>query len=104
MVAAVLDVTAINSKGRQALLGVSREHGGEVNSAGTLCTIESPDSLGRERIGIHRFRAVAPAGSHGEGDTDIFTTKLLRAGGGFRNTADAGVRNHALHGLAGGVF
>ena len=104
MVAAVLDVAAIDSKGRQALLGVSREHGGEVNGARALSAIEAPDGLGRERIGIHRFRAVAPAGSHGEGDAHIFATEFLRAGGGFRNAADAGVRNHAFHGLAGGVF
>ena len=101
LVAAVLDVAAIDSKGRQALLGVSREHGGEVDSAGTLSAIESPDGLGCERIGIHRFRAVAPAGSHGEGNAHILAAKLLRAGGSFRNAADTGVRNHTFHGLAG---
>ena len=102
-VSRILHVLAVNGKGGEALLVQARQGGGQVHGAGALRSVEAPDGLGRERVHVESFTAVAPAGRYGQGDPYVVGLELVRTGGGFRGAADAGVRDHAFDGFAGGV-
>ena len=99
----VLNLVAVNAEGRQALLGVGGENGGQIDRAGTLRAVEAPDRLDGVRIGVHGLGAVAPAGRHGEGDVHAGFAELVGTGGGFAHAPDGGVRDDDLDGFAVGV-
>ena len=99
----VLDVFPVNGEGGEALLVQSGQGGGQVHGAGAFRAVEAPDGFGRERVHVKGLAAVAPAGRDGQGDADVVGLEFVRAGGGFRRTANAGVCDHALDGFAGGV-
>ena len=48
-----LDILAVDSEGGEAFLRVSGEDSGQVNRAGALGAVESPDCLGQVRIHVH---------------------------------------------------
>ena len=91
-----LHVLAVNAESRQSLLRVAGDHGGQIDRAGALGAVESPDGFRRVRVHVHRFRAITPAGRHGEGNADVGEPELVRAIGRLSNSADAGVRDDAL--------
>ena len=93
----VLHVPAVDAKSGQSLLGIAREGGGEVDRARPLGAIEAPDRFGQQRIRVHDLRAVAPAGRDREAHAHALALELLGAGRGFRDAADAGVRDDAFH-------
>ena len=99
----VLHVAAVDAESGQAFLVVSGQHGGEINGAGPLGSVESPNGLGRQRIHVHRFGAVAPAGRDGQRHADAFAGELLGGAGGFGHAADARVGDHAFDRGAAGV-
>ena len=92
----VLDVVTVNAERGQALLGMRGEHGGQIDGAGTFRAVEAPDRLDGMRIHVHGLGTIAPAGGHGERDSDIFEVEFIGAGRGFRHAADRGVGDHAL--------
>ena len=94
---------AVDAEGRQALLGVGGQHGGQVHRAGALGAVEAPDGLDGVAVHVHGLGAVAPAGGHGQGDGDALVAELLLAGGGLGHAANGGVGDDDLHGLAVGV-
>ena len=55
LIVGVLDVVSVDAEGGQALLGVGGQHGGQIDSAGALRAVESPDGLRVMRIHIHRL-------------------------------------------------
>jgi hypothetical protein len=104
VVAAVLDVAAVDAERGQAFLGVAGQHGREVHRTRALGAVEAPDRLRAQGVHVHGLAAVAPAGRDGERVTPTFSRrKLVSAGGGLGDAADAGVGDHALDGSAGGV-
>ncbi len=94
----VLHVAAVDAEGGQALLGVAGQCRRQVHRPGALGAVEAPHRLGHDGIRVHHLGAVAPAGRDREADRDPFTLELLRAGGGLRHGADAGVGDDAFHG------
>lgn len=103
VVTRILHIAAIDTESRQAFLGVGGEHGSEVNRTWTLGAIESPNSFGCKRVGIHRLRPIAPARGDGERNAHILAAEFVGAGSGFADAADACIGNHALHWLASRV-
>jgi hypothetical protein len=103
VVAAVLDVAAVDAERGQALLGVAGQHGRQVHRTRALGAVEAPDRLRAQGVHVHGLAAVAPAGGDGEGQAHVLAGKLVGAGGGLGDAADAGVGDHALDGSAGGV-
>ena len=99
----VLDVMAVDAEGGQALLGVGGQHRGQIHRAGALGAVEAPDALDGHGIDVHGLGAVAPAGGDGEGDIHAGLFELVGAGGAFRHTADGGIGDDDLDGLAVGV-
>ena len=95
---------AVDAEGRQALLGVGRQNGGQIHSARTLGAVEAPDAFDGHGVHIHRLGAVAPAGGNGQGDGDALALEFLGAGSGFRHAADGGVCHDDLDMLAVGVI
>ena len=91
---------SVDTEGRQPLLCMAREDGGEIDGARTLCAVEAPDALDRHRIHIHRLRAVAPAGRDRERDVHACTAELLRARRRLRDAADGRIGDDDLYGLA----
>ena len=98
-----LHVAAIDTERRQALLGVGGQNAGEVNRAGALGAVEAPDGLDGVLFHVHGFRAVAPAGRHGQGDLNALLAELLGAGGGLGHAADGGVGDDDLYRIAVGI-
>ena len=88
---------SINAVGRQSFLGVGGENGGKIHCTGTLRAIESPDCLRPCRVHVHCLRAVAPAGCHGNGGTDIVLLEFLCAGRRLGHSSDGGVGNDAFY-------
>ena len=93
----VLHVAAVDAEGGQSLLGVPGQHGGQVDRPRPLSAVETPDGLGQQRIHVHGFRAVAPAGRDGERHAHARSGELLRRPGGLGDAADAGVGDDAFH-------
>ncbi len=62
----VLHVAAIDAERRQALLVVPGQDGGQIDGPRPLRAVKAPYGLGQQRVHVHRFRAVAPAGRNGE--------------------------------------
>ena len=75
---------------------VAGENGGEIDGTRAFCSIESPNGLRAQRIHVHRFGAVTPAGGDGKGETDIFTGEEGIGLGRFGRTTDALVGNDAF--------
>ena len=94
---------AIDAEGRQALLRMGGQHGGQIHRAGALGAVEAPHALDGVAILVHGLGAIAPAGSHGQGDGDVVLAELVLAGGGLGHAADGGVGDDDLHRLAVGV-
>ena len=69
-------------------MGVAGENGGEVDGARAFRSVEAPNGFRAERIHVHRFGAVAPAGGYGEGETDRFAGKERVGGRGFGGSTD----------------
>ena len=67
-VVGLLYVMAVDSKCRQALLGVGCQHGGQVDRAGALGAVKPHIALDGTGVHVHGLRAVAPAGRHRQGD------------------------------------
>ncbi len=65
-VVGVLDVLAVDPERGNALLVVAGEGGGEIDGAGALGSVKTPDRLGDEGGHVDRFRSVAPARGHRE--------------------------------------
>jgi len=82
---------------------VCGEGGGEVDRAGAFGAVEAPDGFGDRRGEVDGFATVAPAGSDGEGDADVFSCELFGAVGGFGGTTDAGVGEDDFDGETTGV-
>ena len=99
----VLDVAAVDAEGGQALLVVGREDSREIDGAGPVGAVEAPDGLTVERVHVHGLGAVAPAGSHGQGDGRLPRGRTSRAGGRLGDAADAAVSDDAFDRGAGGV-
>ena len=102
-IAGVLHVTAVDRESRQALLVVRGERGGQIDGARTLGAVEAPDRLRTQRVHVDRFAAVAPARRDGDRQADVGDLELVFARGRFGHAADAGIGDHALDRLAGGV-
>ena len=96
-VGCILHVVAVDGKSGQSLLGVCRQHSGEINRAGTFGAVKAPNCLDGFRVHIKRFAAVAPAGGHGQCCHYILAAEFILASRGLRAAADGAVRNHALH-------
>jgi len=103
LIAAILHIPAVNTERRQPLLGVARQHGGQINRPGPFRAVKTPHGLGNGRRHVHRFRAVAPAGRHRQRDAHTGAGEFFRAGGRFRHPADAGVGDDAFHRLTVGI-
>ena len=97
-VAGFLHVFAVDAKGGEAFLGMTRKRGGEVNRAGALGAVKAPNRLGAVWIHVHRFGTVAPAGGNGDAEADALALEFLLAGRGFAHPADIGVGDHAFDG------
>ena len=102
-VVGLLDLMTVDAEGRQALLGVGGQHGGQIHRAGALGAVEAPDGLDGVAVHVHGLGAVAPAGGHGQGDGHALAAELFLAGGGLGHAADGGVGDDHLHGLAVGI-
>ncbi len=94
---------AVNPEGRQPLLRVPGQHGGEIDRARTLRAVETPHGLRSQRVGVHRLGPVTPARRDGERDADVFATELLRTGRGLGHATDRGVGDDAFDRLAGRI-
>ena len=94
---------AVDAEGRQALLGMGGQHGGQIHGAGALGGVQAPHALDGVAILVHGLGAIAPAGSHGQGDGDVVLAELVLAGGGLGHAADGGVGDDDLHRFAVGV-
>ena len=99
----VLHVFSVDGESRESFLVQAGQRSGQIHGAGAFRAVEAPDGLGSERIHVKCFTAVAPARRNGQGDADVVGLEFVRAGGGFRRAADAGVRDHAFDGFSGGV-
>ena len=93
----ILDIVAVDSESRKALLGVRGKYCRKINRSRTLRAVESPDSLRPVRIHIHSLGAVAPAGCHGDRSADSLTLEFLGAGCALSHTADRTVSDDTLH-------
>ena len=102
-VARVLHVVAVDAEGRETFLGVCRKHSGQVDRAGTLGAVESPHRFGRERVHVHRFRAVAPGRGYCDVQPHALLAELIGCHGGFGHATDTGIGDNAHHGLPVGV-
>ena len=99
----VLNLMAVDAEGRQALLGMGGQNGGQIYRAGALGAVEAPHALDGVAVHVHGLGAIAPAGGHGQGDGHAIVAELFLAGGGLGHAADGGVRDDDLHGLTVGV-
>ena len=88
----------VYSESGKSLLRVGSEHGGEINGAGTLRTVETPDSLGPKRIHVHSLGTVAPARCHRDSSPDTLALEFFSAGRAFGHTANCAVSYDALDG------
>ncbi len=95
-VVGVLHVATVDSERRHPLLGVRRQHGGQVHRSRPLGAVEAPHRLGQRRVHVHGLCPVAPARGDGEGNADAGAPEVLRTGGRLGCPADAGVRHHTL--------
>ena len=93
----VLYIMTVDAESWQSLLGMSCENSSQINSAWTLCTVESPNSLWPVWIHIHSFCTIAPAGSNGDGRANTLALKLFCASSTFCYTTDGTVSDHALY-------
>ena len=100
VVGGVLHVVAVDAEGGQPLLCVRGEHGSQVDGSRALRAVEAPYGLGVVGIHVHGLRAVAPAGSHGDGGAHALALKLLGAGGALGHAPYRGVGDDTLHGTA----
>ena len=91
---------AVNAEGGQALLVVGGEHGGEIDRAGPFGAVVTPDSLRDQRVHVHRFAAITPARGDSERNADVLAREFFGARRRLGHTADAGVGDDALDGLA----
>ena len=102
-VVGILDIMAVDRERRDPFLTVGGQRGGQIDGAGALRAVKSPDGLRAQRIHVDGFAAVAPARGDGDRHADVLAAELLLTGGGFRHTGDAGVGNHALDLRAAGM-
>ena len=93
----VLHVMTVDAKGGQSLLGMCGEHSSQIDGTRALRSVESPHSLRVVRVHVHRLRAVAPAGGHGDGTAHALALELLGTGRTLCHTADGTIGNDALH-------
>lgn len=98
LVHAADDFGHVDGLDAHAFLGVAGQNSGQIDRAGALGAVEAPDGFRSVGIHIHRFRSVAPARCHGEGDADIGEFEFFRAIRSLPDSADAGIRDDALHG------
>ena len=103
LVAHVLHITAVDGEGRQALLGVGRQHRRQIHRAGALRAVEAPHRLDGAGVHVEGLHAVAPAGGDGEGGHHILRGEELLAAGSLRAAADGAGADHRLHGGAVGI-
>ncbi len=89
----VLHVPPVNGEGGQPALCVQRHGGGEVHRAGALGAVESPHRFYGERVDVHRFAAVAPAGRNGQRGAHVFARKFIGTARRFRAAADGRIRD-----------
>ena len=99
----VLHIAPVDAERGQSLLGVGGEHRRQIDRAGPLGAVESPDRLLGQGIHVHRFGAVAPAGGDGQRRGDVLFGELRRTGGRFIDAADGGVGDDAFDRFAVGV-
>ena len=97
------DILAVNTEGGEALLGIGCEDRCQIDGTGTLGGIHAPDSFDGQRIHIHGFGTVAPAGSNRQGDGNTLFAEFRFAGGCLCHASDGGVCNDDLYGLAIGI-
>ncbi len=100
VVVEVLDIVAVNAEGRQALLGVGGQDGGQIDRTRAFGAVEAPDGLGPVGIHVHGLGAIAPAGRYGNGTADAGALELLLAGGRLGHAADGRVGNDAFYGTS----
>ena len=94
---------AVDGKGWEATLGIGGHDGGEVHGTWALSAIEAPDSLHCVRVKVHGLEAVAPAGSDGEGRSDVVLLELGGAAGALGASGDCCIGNDDLDWLAVGI-
>ena len=92
----ILHVFPVDSECGESLLCVSGKHGGEIDRSRALRTVEAPDRLLGERVHVHGFGSITPAGSHAECGSHIQSCEFLCTCGRFGDSADRCVRNDAL--------
>ena len=88
-----LHFVSVNAECGQAFLRVRCQNRSKIHRARAFRAVESPHRLDRERIHIHRFRAVAPARRYRERDIYARFFEFIFARRRFRYSADCGVRN-----------
>jgi hypothetical protein len=76
---------------------MSSEDGSEIDSTGTLRSVESPHSLWVLRIHVHRLGTIAPARCHGDGGADTLALKLFGASCALTHPSDGGVADDTFH-------
>ena len=94
----------VNAVGRHSALGVASEHACQIHCTGTFGAVKPPYGLRNLGIKIHRFSAVAPAGSDGKRNANIIVAEFVGAHGRFKTPADSGVGNDALDGRTVGIL
>ena len=87
----------INAIGGQTLLGMSSQHGSQIDGTRALRSVEAPDGLRIGGVHVHRLRAVAPARRNGDGTSHTLALELLGTGGTLTHASNRGVADNALY-------
>ena len=100
----ILHVVAVNAECGHSFLVVAGQCCGEVNRAGALGAVKTPNSLGHAVVVVDRFAAVAPARGNGDSEPYALLAELLGTGGSLGHASDRGIGDYALYRRAVGVF
>ena len=103
IVVQILNIVTVDTERRQTFLCVSGQNSCQIDSTGTLGSVEAPHGLGPVRVHVHCFGSVAPARCNRDCGADTFTLEFFGACSRFGNATDCAVGNDTLHRCAVGI-
>ena len=101
---AVLHLVTVDAVGGHSALRIAREHTREIDGAGTLSAVETPNGLRDRRVDVHRLGAVAPARRDGKRDANVVRGELVRALRGLKPAADRRICDDTFDRRAVGIL
>ena len=99
----VLNIPSVNTKRRQAFLGMGSKNAGKIHRTGSFGAVKAPNSFYGILLHVHSLAAVAPAGSNGQCNGYAFLFKLGGAGGGLADPAYRSIGNNYFYRFAVGI-